>query len=420
MSNYLAIATVTATLQAILQAVANEVGGNISVTIERPAERSGAQKDTPGLNIFLYGVNVNGTYSNHDLPTRNSAGQVVARPQIALDLNYLLTFFGSGLAPQTLLGHTMSALDAQPLLASAAIQRVTANGTPELAASDLAEQVERVRFSPVPLNLEEMSKLWGVFPGVPYTLSVAYRASVVLIEAPITVQRTLPVRPGGNRGGAGVGWLPQIERISPQFVDYSPTQPVSITLHGRSLVADDVDILVGDTPVAGPIRALADGSLAFDLPKGITAGIKTVRVQHRWQEQGRSRTLTSNSAALAVRPTVLSRSATISLTAQTQKNRDVLTGTVALNVTPPLAAGQRAQLLLNQLSDDAPAAFSIDFSGAGDTLDVPLLLAREQFKPGTYLVRVAVDGAESGLELVQDATTGESSYSRPSVTLEGP
>jgi hypothetical protein len=419
-SNYLAIATVTATLQAILQEVANEVGGNISVTIERPAERSGAQKDTPGLNIFLYRVDVNGTYSNHDLPTRNSLGQVVARPQIALDLNYLLTFYGSGLVPQTLLGHTMSILDAQPLLSRAAIQRVTANGTPELAASDLAEQVERVRFSPVSLDLEEMSKLWGVFPNVPYTLSVAYRASVVLIDAPITVQRSLPVRPGGAHRRVAVGWLPQIEQVSPQFVDYSPTQAVTVTLHGRSLVADEVDILLADAPIASSIRALADGSLAFELPKGITAGIKTVRVQHRWQMDGSSRTLTSNPAVLTVRPTVLNRTEMIRLKAQAQQNRDVFSGAYPLMLTPPLVTGQQARLLLNQLSDDAPAAFSIDFTGEGDTLNVPLMLPREQFKPGTYLVRVSVDGAESGLELVQDPETGESSYSRPSVTLEAP
>ena len=297
---------------------------------------------------------------------------------------------------------------------------MTANGTPELAASDLAEQVERVRFSPVPLDLEEMSKLWGVFPNVPYTLSVAYRASVVLIDAPITVQPSLPVRPGGIPSQVAIGWLPQIERVSPQFVDYSPTQAVIVTLYGRSLLADQFDILLADAPISGPIRALADGSLAFELPKGITAGIKMVRVQHRWGQDGSSRALTSNPAALTVRPNVLNRTEMIRLKAHAQQNRDVFSGIYPLRLTPPLAGGQQARLLLNQLSNEAPAAFSIDFSGEGDTLDVPLLLPRDQFKSGTYLVRVSVDNAESGLELVQDPKTGESSYSRPSVTLEAP
>jgi hypothetical protein len=117
---------------------------------------------------------------------------------------------------------------------------------------------------------------------------------------------------------------------------------------------------------------------------------------------------------------VLNRTETIRLKAQAQQNRDVFSGAYPLMLTPPLVTGQQARLLLNQLSDDAPAAFSIDFTGEGDTLNVPLMLPREQFKPGTYLVRVSVDGAESGLELVQDPETGESSYSRPSVTLEAP
>ena len=48
--------------------------------------------------------------------------------------------------------------------------------------------------APISLELEELSKLWSVFLRVPYDLSIAYRASVVLISADVSPQVALPVR----------------------------------------------------------------------------------------------------------------------------------------------------------------------------------------------------------------------------------
>lgn len=419
MSNHLAIATVTATLQSILQSVANEVGEKVGdkilASIERPTD---SQQDKPGLNIFLYRVSVNTTYSNNDLPTRNMMGQFVTKPQIALDLYYLFTFYGKGLIPQRLLGRTMSTLDAQPILPPAKIQRVISNGSSELAESDLAKQIERIRFSPTPLDLEELSKLWSVFLQVPYALSVAYQASVVLIDADVSAQRALPVRQGGARGNAGVGWLPQIEQITPQFLDYSPIQPMLITLHGTALVADDSEILIDGTPITTTLQVLAGGSIRFELPKSVNAGVKTIHIRHRWQEGDSHRSISSNPAAIAVRPGVINRTAQIKLTRQSTSSGVVLAGTYVVDLTPPLIKGQRAKLLLNQIKADAPAALSVNFTGTGSSISIPLSIPENQFSKGDYLVRVQVDNAESSLELVQDAVTGESAYELPAVELE--
>jgi hypothetical protein len=183
MSNFLAIATVTATLGRILQAaVGADVPGAL-VTAVRPDGPNSGVPDT-GVNLFLYQVTPNAQWRNQDLPTRRADGTVAQRPQAALDLHYLLSFYGAEieLEPQRLLGSTLRTLHARPLLDRAAVvNAIAANAF--LAGSDLADAVESVRFTPMSLNLEELSKLWSVFFQTTYVLSVAYRASVVLLTA---------------------------------------------------------------------------------------------------------------------------------------------------------------------------------------------------------------------------------------------
>jgi hypothetical protein len=196
MSNALAIATVTKTLQRFVQAViAHDDATGVQVTTRRP-ERATDSTDTARVNIFLYQVTPSIAWRNADLPARSGNGTLIQRPQVGLDLYYLLSFSGSEeqLVPQRLLGSVISALHAQPLLPPAAIRDTVADASNSyLATSNLAEQVERVTFVMQPLNLEELSKLWSVFFQTPYVLSVAYQASVVLIEADLTPQPARPV-----------------------------------------------------------------------------------------------------------------------------------------------------------------------------------------------------------------------------------
>ena len=197
MSNYLGPATVSAALRLALEDVlAADIGDfNFTVTLGRPEQPQGGLN--PGrVNIFLYQALPNATWRNADLPTRSSGGQLLQRPRTALDLYYLLTFYGddSELQPQRLMGSTVSALHAQPLLTRARID--AARQHPDytfLQTSDLGNEIEQLKFSPMALNLEELSKLWSVFFQQPYTLSLAYLASVVFVEPQAATTRTLPV-----------------------------------------------------------------------------------------------------------------------------------------------------------------------------------------------------------------------------------
>ncbi len=122
------------------------------------------------------------------------------RPQAALDLHYLLSFYGDDaqLEPQRLFGSVVRTLHTFPVLTPDVIKAVVdaASATPPihpaLRESDLAEQVELVTLVPLPLSLDELSDLWSTFVQAPYALSIAYQASVA--GRALSVRAGLPGR----------------------------------------------------------------------------------------------------------------------------------------------------------------------------------------------------------------------------------
>ena len=118
---------------------------------------------------------------------------------------YLITAYGEGndqTKAQQLLGKAMSVLHDHPLLGSEEIKKATETN---VAGSNLHEQIERVRITPHPLSLEEMSKMWTMFQ-TQYRISAAYEVSVVLIESTLPTRAALPVLTRG-KDDAGVQTL---------------------------------------------------------------------------------------------------------------------------------------------------------------------------------------------------------------------
>jgi Pvc16 N-terminal domain len=252
MSNFLAIATVTATLSQVLQtAVGVDVPG-AAVSTVRP-DSAGSGIPTTGVNLYLYQVAPCASLRNADLPTRSYNGQLVQRPQVALDLHYLLTFYGNEaqLEPQRLLGSVVRTLHARPVLTRQQIQKTLApeeGPFKDLAGSNLAEGAELVKFSPLPLSLEELSKLWSVFFQTTYTLSIAYQGSVVLIESDDTPQAALPVR---ARNLYVVPFRqPVIERVMSQSgADQPIVADSTLVILGRQLRGDVTRVRFGGVEV---------------------------------------------------------------------------------------------------------------------------------------------------------------------------
>ncbi|HEX6938797.1 MAG TPA: DUF4255 domain-containing protein [Longimicrobiales bacterium] len=420
MSNYLAIATATAALRQIISDAVRDTVAGAQVSMVTP-DNSAPKPPEVGVNVFLYGVSPNPSLRNEDLPTRRPDGAVVRRPQAALNLHYLLTFYGdeTKLEPQVLLGRVAAALHARPVLTRAKVQEVVAANA-FLAGSDLADAVERVRFAPEPMSLEELSKLWSVLFQTTYALSAAYVASVVLIEADEELPR--PALPVAGRGFHFSPFgRPQLRAVFDATAPDAPIVASSVLrLEGTGLAGEDTVVRIAGVELIPD--EVTDARIAVSLASvpaaDLRAGVYGVQVVHR-RAFGTPPTprpvAESNAVPIVLRPTVNRRSADpadpehdITYT----PGADPVPPRITLTVTPPVGVTQRAVLLLNELTS-APAPRAAAYAArprAADTdtleFDVPGLEA------GTYLVRVQVDGAES--VAARDAS---GAYERPRVVV---
>ena len=128
--------------------------GGWQVSMLAPDLVKRSDKDQPLLNLFLYHVAQNPGWKNRQARTHDSDGERVAAPPLAVDLRYLITAYGSkAYQAEALLAHALLALHDRPVLTRDFIaDSLKPPMTPEkidkqLAASELAEQVESVRLS---------------------------------------------------------------------------------------------------------------------------------------------------------------------------------------------------------------------------------------------------------------------------------
>lgn len=383
MSNFLAIATVTAALQQVLLTPVTNAVASASVGFNRPDP---SNLTTPLVNIYLYQIAPNAAYRNADLPTRRSDGSLSQRPQAAFDLHYLFTFHGndSQLEPQRLLGAVVTALHAQPLLSQSNINSaVTSFGF--LAGSGLESQVERIKFTPMALSLEEFSKVWSVFFQVEYSLSAAYQASVVLMESSDTPQEAPPV--AARNLYVLPFQTPQIAQIISQAGAGQPiTSASTLLIQGQQLRAPSTFVLIEGQEF--PPAAATDTQITLPVPSTIHAGIQGAQVLQKsllGTPPVLHRGLESNVAPFVLRPTVQGATASPAGGGVTD---------VKLTLAPNIGKGQRAVLLLNDVTAAPPKSFtSAPTVAAADSNQVTISIAG--VPTGTYLARVQIDGAES-------------------------
>jgi hypothetical protein len=228
-----------------------------------------------GANLFMYRVSPSAARRNDDLGTRASDGTLVRRPQAALDLDYLVSFYGSesGLEPQRLMGSVVALLHAVPLLTPSAIHAAIASSGPLgiLAGSDLDQQLEPVRFSLIPLDTESLHRIWSLFHHLPYSLSVAYTASTLLLDADMVPSRAPPARQAVI--GATPALPASIVSLSPPVVMFGAG--ATLTATGEGLDSPDARLQLGSIAAKTSVR---DGGLVAEIPPGLRAGVQAVRV----------------------------------------------------------------------------------------------------------------------------------------------
>ena len=385
MSNYLAIATVTGTLHNVLSNAAAVVPG-AKVSTKRPDAATAASQE-PGIKIFLYQVTPNAAYRNADLPTRRANGEMVQRPQAALTLHYLLSFFGDDthLEPQRLLGAVARQLHAQPLLTKQDITQTVMNPPYDtlLATSNLAEQVDLVRFTPLGLSLEEMSKIWSILFQAPYVLSVVYQGNAVLIETDDVPQRSLPVQ---TRNLYVLTFRhPSIDRVISTEGEFAPIVSTStLEIDGEQLQGETTVVLLGGserTPLS-----ITDKKITLAVPAGLQAGARGLQVIQK--RQGTPAGFESNVATFILRRKIAG------LMKTTQP--DPPSPALQVTVDSTIGKDQRVALLLNSTDANNPQAYSfLSRPRSADATSVTIAIPG--VSPGQYFVRLQVDGAESPL-----------------------
>jgi hypothetical protein len=349
------------------------------------------------LNLFLFQTTPNPGWRNVGLPSRDSRGQPLTNPPLALDLHYLLTAYSrEAFHAEIMLGYAMQLLHEFPVLTrdgirSALRSLASSDSAAEkaLAAADLADQIEQVKISPQSMNTEEMSKLWSAIQSQ-YRPTAVYQASVVLIEGQRPTKAALPVR---DRKLIALPFnRPVIETVSPQVI----LAEGALIIQGQNLKADIVQVNFGTEPAITPNPAdITNTQIRVQLPAELRAGINTIQIVHPLDFGTGSpsephRGFESNIVAFMLAP----RITTVPqppLTVLQVPQGDTLT----LSVEPPVGRNQKVTLLIG---DRAIAIPSRSATGSEPTTNLSFPIPSD-FPKDIFLMRLRVDGAESPLEV---------------------
>jgi len=409
MSNHLAIATVTATLQRTLQAsVQRDVEGARISTIA--PHRLGQGTPETGINLYLYHVVRNNALKNPDATVLRSRNKQSPWRQSVLELYYLLSFYGNEteLEPHRLLGSVVRTFNDRTILSSELIEDALNDSTfAFLGSSDLASQVQDLQILPVDMNLEDLSKIWSVFLQTPYCLSVGYKVVAVVIDGEDPAQQALPVRDRPIHGISPFLSRPQIDQVIAQAGRYQPILPDSdLLIQGRQLQGVQTHIRIRGVDVVP--RDISATQMVLPLStvplEALRAGVQSLQVVHR------AAIAFPNNDANAPQPCVLSNPApftlcpvikSVQVTQLEVMDEEHCSAMLQIEVTPRIGPDQVVLLSLYEWSVAQPATYLVDVPPRTQESSL-LTLPLRAIKPGDYLVRLVVDGAESPLGIDAD------------------
>jgi hypothetical protein len=416
MSNYLAAAAVTAALKQLIQEAVSTIPDiNADVVLGRPEQKE--PDSTPIIHLYLYMIRPNPGLSNCDLPIRNGEGDLVQKPQAVLDLYYVISFHGQEkeLAPQRLMGKTICALLARPLLTREMIQQViNSDQYPYLAGSDLDQQMESIKLMPYYLNNEDFSKLWSVFLQVPHRLFLTYQASVVIFEPQIPGKEALPVGSQGPQLYSAPVIIPVIKKLVPDVVEIEKNKETKIQLQGENLWGEKTAVLFGN--LKGKVIHHTDTTVTVQLPPQLPAAINKVCIVHYSPDNPKFR-VNSNEKSFILRPMLEKVEYSSSINSDTGEKDQVF----IVIVTPGIRTDQEVELLLNQskpgeLHENGAYSFSFEYPPHRPAVLYKFVFTVHDVEPGRYLARLRIAGQSKAESLlVSDKLTGR--YTGPSVEV---
>ena len=410
MSGPFAVAAVSAVMRRLLSRGVGGLAafGNVSVTALPPDRIVTTPNEPSQLNLFMYQALVNAAWRNVGMPSHAAGGERLTNPPLGLDLHYLLTAFGAEeFFAEALLGYGMQVLNETPVLTRDFIRETWAGpGLPPaeqaLADSNLADQIELIKISPLNLNIEEISKLWTAIQAK-YRPTAAYRVSVVLIEGARPARTPLPVLKRGRDDRGPVA-------VVPPFPSLTRVYPARAELLPAVRLGDDL-VIVGDQLNDASMVRLTHARLQdlFELPpetertpEELTLHIPAPADQNplsTWASGFYTLVLvvrrpglpawTTNAVSFALAPTI-----TVERPAGAPAPLAVAVGnTVTLTCAPRIRAEQerRVELMLGMQPVPVTA-----IATPVDTTQLTTLRFTVPAAPaGEYIVRLRVDGVDS-------------------------
>jgi hypothetical protein len=425
MSNYHAIATVTATLGDLLFSDLKDTFSGITITA-KPLDALELEGPAVRLNLLLYHIAPNIGYQNFAAPTRGSLGELVRNPIFGINLNYLLTAYTDEITDslqeihsQQILAKAMMTLNEKPILTRDMILQ-TRTSNPRLSTPTLDDhletQVELVKFTQNPLSLEEMNKIWSSFFQTHYRLSVSYLATVVLLENKVQPRVSLPVQ---ERKLYVLPFSrPVIDHIEPQIIEF--TNEAKISLVGRNLSGAKIKVLFDNSISVQPEHAdNQNNKLIVKIPQNLSAGIKQLQVINLIvveEENSKPQTApvekdnwnVSNVAAFVLAPRIIDPSLVT-----TKRRGELLT----IKIEPGVQEHQKVVVFIAErefkINLPPPVPPELYPRKALPPIQIPFDLpitdptAPDPSLHDPYIIRVRVDGADSFIRLdnIQNSPT---------------
>ncbi len=405
MSNALAIPAVNAAFKRRLLASVVAAVPGADVRLGTPTAKL-AEDANPLVNLHLFRAEPNATHANDHLASRSAAGDRQRPSSLALDLHYVLSFYGNHdtFEPDILLSEVMLSLEDQPLLSKTTIAGAIANND-EIEDSDLDKALARLRVTREMLTLDDFSKIWSIFYQVPYVMSLSYRVSHVLLETGTARPPALPV------AGSGL-WVAPISTLrldraggSEDFRSF-PVWGGKLHVGGAGLGAFGLGLEADGTALVTDGVTQRPEALEIPLDAATFGGALSVGI-HRLQAIAPARDgqpdhlrARSNALAFALHPSITLGAHDAPAGGQTA------TGTLSVTFSPAIGPEQSVRLLLDSRDPANPGQVVLpgrapDPNGAAAT---DLDFSFTDLPRRTWLVRADVDGLVSPVTI--DATPG--------------
>lgn len=391
MNTSLAIAAITDTLYRLLHrgVTADVSGASVST---KPLDK--VQNDNCNqINLFLYHTEPNAAWRNMDMPYQVRPGES-AHPPLALNLYYLITAYGQNdneRLSHRLLGRAMSILHDHPVLGADEITIEIGGG----ASQYIHRQIERIRITPQPLSLDEMSKIWSAFQ-TQYRISVAYQVSAVLIESTRPPKAPLPVLSRGSedQGSHVIGSpSPSLSEVFPPDRKSSAELGDTVKILGEHLDSGNLTVRFRNPHLTDLLELQPlSGGTATEMEVALPGISDDPLIASKWTPGFYTLSLvvrrpnlpvwTTNEVSLALAPTITQ------LDPMEAPQGDV---TLTIQCLPQVRSEQRVALLFGDREIPAqPFVVPADPSAA-TTLTFQISGA----DAGQYVVRLRVDGVDS-------------------------